>query len=196
MAKDTEGKKVRRKNKGAKSNNLNNKIEALFLTSGEPISLRRLNEVLNPLGISSKQIQNSLIALGNKHRGGVMRLVKSASGYTLHVGEEYAGIVNQFKQDKPARYSRALMETLSIIAYKQPITKAEIEELRGVTLSAGIMRTMQEHEWIKILGHKDVPGKPAIWGTTKVFLDSFNLSSLKDLPELVMDEAEEEESSS
>lgn len=162
-------------------------LEAILLTSGEPLSLRHLNEGLNPLGVSNKQVQAALNQLQQNYSKQVMQLVKSASGYVFQVNEEYAEIVNLFKQDKPTRYSRALMETLAIIAYKQPVTKSEIEELRGVTLSTGIMRSLQEHEWIKILGHKDVPGRPAIWGTTKVFLDSFKLSSLKDLPELAQD---------
>ncbi len=158
------------------------KLEAILLTSGEPITLSRFNQVLSPLGITNGQIKDALGSIEVKYKNSVMELVKGAGGYAFHVKEECAEAVNLFKSDKPTRYSRALMETLAIIAYKQPVTKAEIEELRGVTLSTGIMRTLQEHEWIKIVGYNDVPGKPAIWGTTKEFLDNFKLTSLGDLP--------------
>lgn len=163
-------------------------IEAVLLTSGEPITLARFNQVFEPLGITNGQIKEALASLEGKYKGMVMELVKGAGGYMFHVQQSCAEAVNLFKRDKPTRYSRALMETLAIIAYKQPITKAEIEELRGVTLSTGIMRSLQEHEWIKIVGYNDVPGKPAIWGTTKTFLDSFKLSSLSELPPIAKEE--------
>ncbi|MBE8182268.1 MAG: SMC-Scp complex subunit ScpB [Candidatus Portiera sp.] len=163
-------------------------IEAVLLTSGEPITLARFNQVFEPLGITNGQIKEALTSLEGKYKGMVMELVKGAGGYMFNVQQSCAEAVNLFKRDKPTRYSRALMETLAIIAYKQPITKAEIEELRGVTLSTGIMRSLQEHEWIKIVGYNDVPGKPAIWGTTKTFLDSFKLNSLSELPPIAKEE--------
>ena len=164
------------------------KLEAILLTSGEPITLSRFNQVLSPLGITNGQIKDALGSIEVKYKNSVMELVKGAGGYAFHVKEECAEAVNLFKSDKPTRYSRALMETLAIIAYKQPVTKAEIEELRGVTISTGIMRTLQEHEWIKIVGYNDVPGKPAVWGTTKEFLDNFKLTSLSDLPPISKEE--------
>ena len=166
--------------KGQRRNN----IEAVLLAGGEPISVRQLQDVFAADGITDKEMKELLQQLQKKYESSVMQLVKGASGYSFHIGQEYAEAVQSFQQEKPARYSRALMETLAIIAYKQPVTKSEIEDLRGVTLSTGIMRTLQEHDWIKIIGHKEVPGRPAIWGTTKIFLDNFKLAGLKDLAPL------------
>lgn len=174
-----------------KSQKLHKDIEAVLLTSGEPITLARFNQVFEPLGVTNGEIKEALKTIEDKYQGTVMELVKGAGGYAFHVQQGSAEAVNLFKRDKPTRYSRALMETLAIIAYKQPITKAEIEELRGVTLSTGIMRSLQEHEWIKIIGYNDVPGKPAIWGTTKNFLDSFKLTSLSELPPIVQDKEDD-----
>lgn len=187
---------------------LDKHMEAVLLASGEPISVRQFQAIFteeevinkgeeagkNNQYVGSKEIQGALKRLQKKYENSVMQLVKGASGYIFHINKDYAASIQSFQQEKPARYSRALMETLAVIAYKQPVTKAEIEDLRGVTLSSGIMRTLQEHEWIKILGHKEVPGRPAIWGTTKVFLDNFKLSGLKDLPPLEASSLDEETS--
>ena len=167
-----------------------NNIEAVLLAGGEPISIRQLQDVFAADGITDKEMKELLQQLQKKYESSVMQLVKGASGYSFHIGQKYAEAVQSFQQEKPARYSRALMETLAIIAYKQPVTKSEIEDLRGVTLSTGIMRTLQEHDWIKIIGHKEVPGRPAIWGTTKIFLDNFKLAGLKDLAPLQSSAAE------
>lgn len=113
-----------------------------------------------------------------------IELIQVASGFRLQVKEKYHEWVSRLFEEKPARYSRALLETLALIAYRQPVTRGEIEEVRGVAVSSQIIRTLQEREWIRVLGHRDVPGKPALYGTTRHFLDYFNLKSLDELPPL------------
>ena len=111
-------------------------------------------------------------------------LVEVASGFRFQADDEYAGWVNHLFDERPPRYSRALLETLSIIAYRQPITRGEIEDIRGVSVSGTITKTLLEREWIKVVGHRDVPGRPELLATTKSFLDYFNLKRLSDLPPL------------
>ena len=113
-----------------------------------------------------------------------IELVKVASGYRLRIRQEYSSWVAKLWEAKPQKYSRALLETLALIAYKQPITRGEIEEVRGVSVSSQIIRTLLDRSWIKVVGHRDVPGRPALFSTTKDFLDDLNLSKLSDLPEL------------
>jgi len=107
-----------------------------------------------------------------------------ASGFRIQAREDVNQWVTRLWEERPQRYSRALLETLALIAYRQPITRGDIEEVRGVTVRTNIIRTLQEREWIRVVGHRDVPGKPALFGTTKAFLDYFNLASLDDLPSL------------
>ncbi len=111
-------------------------------------------------------------------------LKKVASGFRLQIREEYAPWVGRLFEERPQRYSRALLETLALIAYRQPITRGEIEDIRGVTVSSNIIRTLLEREWVRVVGHRDVPGRPAMYATTKQFLDYFNLSGLDQLPPL------------
>jgi segregation and condensation protein B len=111
-------------------------------------------------------------------------LKQVASGYRLQVKQEFSTWVGRLWEEKPARYTRALLETMALIAYRQPITRGEIEEVRGVSVSSNIIKTLLERDWIKVLGHKDVPGKPTLYGTTKEFLDYFNLKKLDELPTL------------
>jgi segregation and condensation protein B len=107
-----------------------------------------------------------------------------ASGYRIQAREEVNTWITRLWEERPQRYSRALLETLALIAYRQPITRGDIEEVRGVSVRSTIIRTLQEREWIRVVGHRDIPGKPALFGTTKAFLDYFNLASLDDLPSL------------
>ena len=160
-------------------------IEALLFSSSRPLSEKeiisafegsnppKLNEVRDALkNIESKYLENSI------------ELVKVASGYRLRIKQEYSSWVSKLWEAKPQKYSRALLETLALIAYKQPITRGEIEDVRGVSVSSQIIRTLLDRSWIKVVGHRDVPGKPALFSTTKDFLDDLNLSKLSDLPEL------------
>jgi segregation and condensation protein B len=113
-----------------------------------------------------------------------IELSEVASGYRIQVRSEYAEWINRLFDERPPRYSRALLETLAIIAYRQPLTRSEIEEIRGVGISSTIIKTLQEREWIRVVGHKDVPGHPELLATTREFLDYFNLKKLADLPSL------------
>lgn len=122
--------------------------------------------------------------VGSACEGRGFELRKVASGYRLQVREEFAPWVSRLFEEKPQRYSRALLETLALIAYRQPITRGEIEDVRGVTVSSNIIRTLLEREWVRVVGHRDVPGRPAMYATTRQFLDYFNLSGLGQLPPL------------
>lgn len=163
---------------------IHKELEALLLAAGYPLSIKRLGELLAERKYSPKVIKSALAALMLQYENRALELVRVASGYVFHIREEYADLVHLLTEERPLRYSRALMETLAIIAYKQPVTRAEIEELRGVTLSSNLMRTLLEHEWIRAVGRKEVPGRPVLWATTKHFLDSFKMKELSQLPPL------------
>jgi segregation and condensation protein B len=123
-----------------------------------------------------------LLAAEYESRG--IELVEVASGWRVQVRSRFADVVSRLWQERPSRYSRALLETLALIAYRQPITRSEIEEIRGVSISSTIMRTLQERNWIRVVGHREVPGHPELLGTTREFLDYFGLKSLDQLPTL------------
>ncbi|MEO7558000.1 MAG: SMC-Scp complex subunit ScpB, partial [Gammaproteobacteria bacterium] len=129
-------------------------------------------------------IRKSLELLRQECDGRSIELKEVASGFRYQVRQDYAPWVARLWEERPARYSRALMETLALIAYRQPITRPEIEDIRGVAVSSQIIKTLHEREWIRVVGHRDVPGKPAMYGTTHQFVDYFNLKSLDDLPTL------------
>ena len=133
---------------------------------------------------SKDEIRQALQSLQEEYQSRGVHLKEVASGYRMQVVEDSAPWVARLWEEKPPRYSRALLETLVLIAYRQPITRGEIEEIRGVSVSSHIVKTLQEREWIRVLGHKDVPGKPAMYGTSREFLDYFNLKSLDELPPL------------
>jgi segregation and condensation protein B len=130
------------------------------------------------------EIRNALKALEEECQDKSFELKQVSSGYRFQVKKDYSDYVSRLWEERPARYSRALLETLALVAYRQPITRAEIEGVRGVSVSSNIMKTLLERDWVKVVGHRDVPGKPAIYATTKTFLDYFNLKSLEDLPPL------------
>lgn len=160
-------------------------LEAILLAAGQPLSHAQLLSLFNdeerPPG---GEISRALEKIGNEcFRRGV-ELKKVASGYRFQVRQEFNEWVSRLWKERPQRYSRALLETIALIAYRQPITRAEIEAVRGVSVSTNIIRTLQEREWIRVVGHRDVPGKPALFGTTHAFLDSFGLQNLDDLPTL------------
>jgi segregation and condensation protein B len=160
-------------------------LEALLLAAGEPLSLAGLAAVFtDEERPSNTEISKALEELSGDYNERGLELREVASGFRIQVREDANPWVARLWEERPQRYSRALLETLALIAYRQPITRGDIEEVRGVSVSTNIVRTLQEREWIRVVGHRDVPGKPALFGTTKVFLDYFNLSSLDDLPSL------------
>lgn len=160
-------------------------IEAFLLASGKPQSLERLYELLEEAERPEPQVfKQALEVLGKSCSGRAFELKEVASGYRLQIREDFAPWVGRLWEERPQRYSRALLETLALIAYRQPITRGEIEDVRGVAVNSHIVKTLLEREWIRIVGYRDVPGKPAMFATTKVFLDHFNLKNLDDLPPL------------
>ena len=165
--------------------NLSLIIEALLFSSSRPLSEK---EILSAFDLrsppTSSEIKEALKTIEEKYSENSIELVKVASGYRLRIRQEYSSWVAKLWEAKPQKYSRALLETLALIAYKQPITRGEIEEVRGVSVSSQIIRTLLDRSWIKVVGHRDVPGRPALFSTTKDFLDDLNLSKLSDLPEL------------
>jgi segregation and condensation protein B len=160
-------------------------IEALLLAAGSPLSLDHLVSLFDGHeAYGSDDVSKALQALSDDLKGRGIELVEVASGFRLQTRQELMPWVSRLWEERPQRYSRALLETLALIAYRQPITRGEIEEVRGVSVRSNIIRTLQEREWVRVVGHRDVPGKPALFGTTKAFLDYFNLTSLDDLPSL------------
>jgi segregation and condensation protein B len=163
---------------------LKNIIEAALLAAGEPLSIERLLSVFGENPPDRAEMRAALDDLAQDYAGRGVELIEVGSGFRLQVRQEYAQWVSRLWEERPMRYSRALLETLALIAYRQPITRAEIEDIRGVAVSTHIVKTLHEREWIRVLGHRDVPGKPALYGTTRHFLDHFNLKSLDELPTL------------
>jgi segregation and condensation protein B len=160
-------------------------LEAFLLASGKPQLLERLFELFEEAERPAPAVfKKALTHLGKSCDGRAFELVEVASGYRLQVREKYAPWVGRLWEERPQRYSRAMLETLALIAYRQPITRGEIEDVRGVAVNSHIVKTLLEREWIRVVGHRDVPGKPAMFATTKAFLDHFNLKSLDELPPL------------
>lgn len=161
-------------------------LETALLAAGRPMSIDNLMDLFSgddepPERATVRAVLTELQA-DWEHRG--LELVQVSSGYRFQARPSYATWMRRLWMERPARYSRALLETLSIIAYRQPVTRGEIEEIRGVGVSTSIVKTLTEREWIRVLGHREVPGRPAIYGTTKAFLDHFNLKNLEQLPPL------------
>lgn len=160
-------------------------VEAVIFASDKPLSLKQLQAVFPELEQPSLEaLEAALAEVAADYSGRPVELKSLASGYRFQVRDSMSPWVARLFEEKPARYSRALLETLAIIAYRQPVTRGEIEDIRGVVVSSNIIRTLLEREWIKVVAHKEVPGRPALYATTKQFLDYFNLSSLAQLPTL------------
>ena len=160
-------------------------LEALLLAADKPLSVERLCQLFDESdGVDNKRIKKTLRDLKGSYGGRGYQLIEVASGFRFQVHQDYALWVARLWQEKPQKYSRALLETLSIIAYQQPITRGEIETIRGVGVSSPIIHTMIERCWIRSVGNKEVPGRPELFATTKEFLDHFNLTQLSDLPAL------------
>ena len=168
-----------------KGDQLQQILEAILLAAGRPLSTAQLaalftDEERPPTG----EISRALEQLGNECAKRGVELTKVASGFRFQVKQDFNAWVSGLWKERPPRYSRALLETIALIAYRQPITRGEIESVRGVSVSTNIVRTLQEREWIRVVGHRDVPGKPALFGTTSTFLDSFGLQTQDELPTL------------
>ncbi len=167
-------------------NEIRNIIEVALLATEDPLNVERLQALFakGDLKPDAPTIRAALAELqqGSTERG--VELVEVASGFRYQVRADYAPWVARLWAERPARYSPALLETLSLIAYRQPVTRGEIEDVRGVSVSSSIVRTLMEREWIRVLGHKEVPGRPALYGTTRKFLDDFGLQRLEQLPAL------------
>jgi segregation and condensation protein B len=161
-------------------------LEALFAASDKPLSVNQIFDLFTgDLDQPGKdEIRQAIHELVEQYQGRGLELKQVASGFRFQVRPEFETWVARLWQQKPPRYSRALMETLALIAYRQPITRGEIEDIRGVSVSSEIIKTLREREWVKPLGHKEVPGRPVLYGTTREFLDYFNLKSLNELPTL------------
>jgi segregation and condensation protein B len=160
-------------------------LEAFLLASGKPQSLESLFELFEEGERPEPPVfKKALTILAKSCDGRAFELKEVASGYRLQIREKFAPWVGRLWEERPQRYSRAMLETMALIAYRQPITRGEIEDVRGVAVNSNIVKTLMEREWIRIVGYRDVPGKPAMFATTKAFLDHFNLKNLDDLPPL------------
>jgi len=161
-------------------------VEALLMASPRPLQFNELAKLLAHDGKAPDRatLGEALAALEDECAGRAVELTQVASGYRYQTREEYAPWLAKLWEEKPPRYSRALLETLALIAYRQPLTRAAIEEVRGVSVSTNTVRTLEERGWIEVAGHKETPGRPALYATTRAFLDDFNLRSLDDLPAL------------
>ncbi len=166
-------------------------VEGLLLASNDPLSVKRIAEVFADQEIFGdaekpdlEEIQSAIEDIVADCRDNGYELKEVASGWRYQVRQEFALWIGRLWEEKPPRYSRAILETLALIAYRQPITRGDIEEIRGVAVSTSIIKTLMERQWVRIVGHRDVPGRPALYATTRQFLDYFNLKSLDELPSL------------
>ncbi|TQV77545.1 SMC-Scp complex subunit ScpB [Aliikangiella marina] len=166
-------------------NKLKNILEAALMSVGKPMSIEQLMKLFDDEERpSATRVKDALEVLAEECEGRGVELKTIASGYRYQARQDYSEWLSRLWEEKPAKYSRAYLETLALIAYRQPVTRAEIEEVRGVSVSSNIIKTMLEREWIRVVGHRDVPGRPALYATTKQFLDYFNMKSLEELPSL------------
>jgi segregation and condensation protein B len=162
-----------------------NVVEAALLAAGRPLTVEELTNVFDERdGSVADEVKGAIAALGEEYATRGVELLEVASGYRIQIRAAVAPPVARLWQERPAKYSRALLETLALIAYRQPITRGEIEQIRGVAVNPNIIKTLQERNWIRVVGHRDVPGKPELLGTTREFLDYFSLKKLDDLPTL------------
>jgi len=162
-----------------------NVVEAALLAAGRPLTLDELMSVFDERdGSSADEIKGAIATLTQEYETRGLELLEVASGFRIQIRAAVAQPVARLWQERPAKYSRALLETLALIAYRQPITRGEIEQIRGVAVNPNIIKTLHERSWIRVVGHRDVPGKPELLGTTREFLDYFSLKKLDDLPTL------------
>jgi len=166
-------------------NKLKNILEAALMAVGKPMTIEQIMKLFgDDERPSATRVKEALSQLQQDCEGRGIELKEIASGYRYQARQDYSDWLSRLWEEKPAKYSRAYLETLALIAYRQPVTRAEIEEVRGVSVSSNIVKTMLEREWIRVVGHRDVPGRPSLYATTKQFLDYFNMKSLEELPSL------------
>lgn len=164
---------------------LKNIIEAALLAAGQPLTIDQMLSLFEKDEQPKREDVRAVIKqLQEDYVERALELTEVSSGFRLQVKEGFSRWVSRLWSERPSRYSRALLETLALVAYRQPITRGEIEDIRGVSVSSSIMKTLLEREWVRVVGHRDVPGKPAMYGSTKKFLDYFNLKNLDELPTL------------
>ena len=160
-------------------------VEAALLAAGRPVKVEQLQALFDGRSTPDKsEIRKAIAELQDDYEPRGLVVAEVASGYRIQIKAAMADRLQKLWEERPPRYSRALFETLALIAYRQPMTRGEIEEIRGVSVSANIIRTLMEREWVRVVGHRDVPGRPAMFGTTRQFLDYFGLKKLEDLPPL------------
>lgn len=160
-------------------------LEAVLFAASEPLRMQDLVAACTGMeGVGQSDVEAALQRLAEHYRERSLELVRSASGFRFRVRQRFSAHVQASLPERPPRLSRALLETLAIIAYRQPVTRAEIEDIRGVAVSTQIMRNVLEREWVHVVGHKEVPGRPALYATTRTFLDDLGLSRLDELPPL------------
>src|SRR5450755_3642919 len=162
-----------------------NVVEAALLAAGRPLTMEELLGVFDERdGPTAEALLASIAALRAEYEERGLELIEVGSGFRVQIRASVAEPVSRLWQERPAKYSRAMLETLALIAYRQPITRGEIEQIRGVTVNPNIIKTLHERSWIRVVGHRDVPGRPELLGTTREFLDYFSLKKLDDLPTL------------
>ena len=163
---------------------LKNIIECLLLVSDEPLSISQIAKILDDKSPNKKQINHAIDELNQDYANKAIHICQVASGFRFQARDGLDTYISKLKDKGMNKFSKAFLETTAIIAYKQPVTRGDIEDIRGIAVSTNIIRTLLELEWIKIVGHKESPGKPELFGTTPKFLDYFNKNKLSDLPEI------------
>ena len=161
-------------------------VEAALLSAGRPVAIDELLAMFEGRDDAPDRstVREAVAEVAERWLGRSLEVTEVASGFRAQIRKEYSQALSVLWQERPARYSRALLETLALIAYRQPVSRGEIEEVRGVSVSSSIMKTLVERDWVRVVGHRETPGRPALFGTTKHFLDTFNLKSLEALPPL------------
>ena len=162
---------------------MRNIVEAALLTAGEPVTIGTLAKLFDP-ALDTLTVQQLLAEIAAVWTGRSVELVQVASGWRFQCKPAVQSYLDKLTPEKPPRYSRAVMETLAIIAYKQPVTRGDIEAIRGVAVSTNIVKTLEDRQWVEVVGHRETPGRPALYATTKTFLDDLGLSALSELPSL------------
>jgi len=165
--------------------NIKNILEAILFSAERPLTINQLLEYFEPEDqVNRQDIKKIISILQSDYQDKGIKLKEVDRGYRFQTNEQYKGWVTKHWTERTPKYSRALLETLAIIAYRQPTTRAEIEDIRGVAVSSNIIKTLEERNWVRVVGHKELPGRPSMLGTTREFLDYFNLKSLNELPAL------------